>query len=76
MVAVFKADTEEQNKAATLCAVGSSLGIPNLISLLLSIWKLNVSCFYVLMISDLMTKVLEHLTFEGWLTYEERAGIV
>lgn len=36
----------------------------------------HVSSFYVLMIFGLMTKGSEHLTFEGRLTYEERAGII
>lgn len=76
MFVVFKADTEEQNKAVALCDVGGSIiGIPTLISLLLSIQKL-VSAASVLIISDLMTKRLEHPTFERRLTYEERAGIV
>lgn len=69
MFVVFKADTEEQNKAVALCDVGGSItGIPALISLM--------SAASVLIISDLMTKRLEHLTFQWRLTYEERAGIV
>lgn len=66
---VFKADTEEQNKAVALCDVGGSIiGIPALIS--------PTSAASVLIIFDLMTKRLEHLTFEWRLTHEERAGIV
>lgn len=47
-----------------LCGVGGSIGTPALIPLLLLIQKLNVSSFYVLKLSDLMTKGLEHLAFE------------
>jgi len=61
MFAVFKADTEKQNKAVALCGVGGSTGIPALLSLLLSVQTLISSCFYVFMISDPMTKELEHL---------------
>lgn len=69
MFVVVKADTEEQNKAAALCDVGGSIvEIPALVYLM--------SSASVLIISDLMTKRLEHLTFEWRLTYEERAGIV
>lgn len=69
MFVVFKADTEEQNKDVVLCDVGGSItGIPALISL--------ISAASVLIISDLMTKRMEHLTFEWRLTCEERAGIV
>lgn len=56
--------------------VGGSIGIPALVSLLLSVQKLNVSCLYVLIISDLINKTLKHLTFERKIAYEERAGIV
>lgn len=68
MLVVSKADTEEHNKAVSLCDVGgSTVGIPALIALM--------SAPSVLIVSDLMTKRLEHLTFEWRLTYEEGAGI-
>lgn len=53
--AVLKADTEEQNKAVVQCGVDGSIRILAFISLLLSIQKLNVKCFYVLVVSDLTT---------------------
>lgn len=69
MFVVFKADTEEQNKDVVLCDVGGSITrIPALTS--------PMSAASVLIISALMTKTLEHLTFEWRLTCEERAGIV
>lgn len=83
MFAAFRADNKESissvdfkdstsKTAVALRGVGGSVAF---ISLLLSIQKI-MSASSLLMVSALMNKGLEHLTFEGKLTYEERAGIV